>query len=117
MKVTSPVTLHCRLSVAPETSIARHSVVAPLPPQPRVATVEFAPDSAVAEIESQPHHSPPRRGRKRKGEMKEADSDSSKDKARAAIVTKEATETSAQTGTKVEERQERHAVNSKVFAR
>ena len=39
------------------------------------------------------------------------------DKARAATVTKEATEPSAKTGTKVEERQERHAVNSKVFAR
>ena len=42
-----------RLSVAPDTEIENHSVRAPLPSLARLTTVEFAPDSAVAQISSQ----------------------------------------------------------------
>ena len=81
------------MSLAPDTEIESHRVRAPLPQPARLTTVEFAPDSAVAQIESQlgkekeqeamPERSreseqptrslttPAKRGRKKKSEKKE----------------------------------------------
>ena len=125
-----------RLSLAPDTEIESHRVRAPLPHPPRVTTVEFAPDNAVAQIESQVEEkkeeldearlerssesdlpsrnktTPAKRGRKRKTEKKELE----KKNARSGEGPEQAS-TEPDTSRTGPPPDEKYCVDSKVFAR